>query len=58
MSEGDTRAGRNPGDEAPPGSPQSGEAVCPDCGGTGDRAGSPCPACGGTGRITAIVGDA
>ena len=48
----------NPGDEARPGSPQTGEDICPDCNGTGFLKGQPCPNCGGTGRVTKIVGDA
>ena len=51
--------GRNPGDEVPPGTPQSGEAICPACGGTGRLAGKgDCGNCGGTGKITQLVGDA
>ena len=49
---------RSPGDEARPGSPQTGENICPDCGGSGSRNGAGCETCGGSGRITAIVGDA
>jgi DnaJ-class molecular chaperone len=49
----------NPGDEVPPGTPQSGEATCPECGGTGLVAGSKaCQVCGGTGKVTQLVGDA
>ena len=48
----------HPGDEAPPGSPQTGEHICPDCHGEGRRDGEPCATCGGTGRIVGIVGDA
>jgi DnaJ-class molecular chaperone len=48
----------NPGDEAPPGSAQTGENTCPKCQGTGSVQGQPCPDCGGTGRVTEIVGDA
>jgi DnaJ-class molecular chaperone len=49
----------NPGDEVPPGSPDSGEAVCPDCGGTGKVAGArDCQTCGGTGKVTQLIGDA
>ena len=48
----------NPGDEADPGTPQSGEDVCPDCGGSGRQGVSKCPSCGGTGIIIALVGDA
>jgi DnaJ-class molecular chaperone len=49
---------RKPGDEARPGSKQSGDQICPDCGGTGRVEGADCPSCAGTGRVTAIVGDA
>jgi RecJ-like exonuclease len=49
----------NPGDEATPGSAQSGEAICPKCGGTGKLAGSKeCDNCGGTGIVVQLVGDA
>lgn len=49
----------NPGDQAPPGSPQTGENVCPRCGGQGRRAdGERCEHCGGTGKVIEIVGDA
>jgi DnaJ-class molecular chaperone len=49
---------RNPGDEAAPGAPQTGEGVCPECGGSGRIQGGECPNCGGTGRVVQIVGDA
>jgi hypothetical protein len=45
-----------PGDEAPAGTPGTGEKTCPDCGGSGQRAGRACPTCGGTGKINAGVG--
>jgi len=45
-----------PGDEAAPGSPGSGEAICPDCNGTGQRNGGPCPTCEGTGKIIQGIG--
>jgi hypothetical protein len=49
----------NPGDQAPPGSPQSGERICPRCGGEGRHAsGERCDYCGGTGRVIELVGDA
>lgn len=49
----------NPGDEVTPGTPQSGEAICPACQGAGRQdGGGPCPQCGGSGRIIALVGDA
>lgn len=50
---------RNPGDEAAPGTPQTGEDICPECNGSGkmpDQA--QCANCGGTGRIVKNVGDA
>ena len=46
----------NPGDEAEPGTPGTGENFCRHCGGTGEHDGVPCPVCGGTGRITEGVG--
>ncbi|HEX8166497.1 MAG TPA: hypothetical protein VF601_11995 [Beijerinckiaceae bacterium] len=49
---------RHPGDEARPGSAQTGELPCRTCGGSGRKGKAPCPDCGGTGRVTAIVGDA
>ena len=49
---------RKPGDESSPDCAQTGENLCPDCGGTGRLNGTSCPACDGTGRIVAIVGDA
>jgi DnaJ-class molecular chaperone len=47
-----------PGDEVAPGTPQSGEAPCPACGGDGMVESRPCEACRGSGTITALVGDA
>jgi hypothetical protein len=48
----------NPGDEAAPGTPGTGEDVCPRCGGTGQLQGRPCDECGGTGKVTVGVGGA
>ena len=49
----------NPGDQAPAGSPQTGENLCPKCSGKGTRAdGSRCENCGGTGKVIELVGDA
>jgi DnaJ-class molecular chaperone len=47
---------RNPGDEAPPGTVGTGEAICRDCHGTGKRDGQRCPTCGGTGRVVEGIG--
>lgn len=47
-----------PGDEAPVGTPGTGEDVCPDCGGTGQRAGGECPTCQGTGKVNVGIGGA
>jgi hypothetical protein len=47
-----------PGDEAPPGTPGTGEDVCPACGGSGQRAGRECPTCQGTGKVTVGIGGA
>ena len=40
-----------PGDEAPPGTPGTGEDACPKCDSSGKVDGEPCPDCGGTGRV-------
>jgi DnaJ-class molecular chaperone len=48
----------NPGDEVRPGTVQSGETVCPACGGSGRLGEDKCPSCAGTGIIVALVGDA
>jgi RecJ-like exonuclease len=51
--------GMNPGDEVAPGTPDSGEATCPGCKGTGAlEGGERCEACGGTGKVTQLIGDA
>lgn len=51
---------RNPGDEAAPGTPGTGEDVCPVCHGSGklQAAGGAqtCVNCGGTGVITEGIG--
>ncbi|NEX62923.1 hypothetical protein [Noviherbaspirillum galbum] len=48
----------HPGDEAAPGTPQTGEVTCPECDGQGNLAGKTCPNCGGTGMVVVTVGDA
>ena len=45
-----------PGDMALPGTPGTGENVCPHCGGSGDRDGMPCPVCDGSGKVTEGIG--
>lgn len=47
-----------PGDEARPGTPGTGEDVCPECNGSGKKAGKPCPNCEGTGRTVRGIGGA
>jgi hypothetical protein len=48
-----------PGDEAPPGTPGTGENLCPECSSSGRApGGGDCPVCAGTGRVTEGVGGA
>ena len=47
-----------PGDEARPGTPGTGEDLCDECGGSGQKDGGTCPACEGTGRVVRGVGGA
>jgi DnaJ-class molecular chaperone len=48
----------NPGDEAAPGTPGTGEDICPQCHGSGRMDSSSCPNCGGTGKIVKAIGGA
>ena len=48
----------NPGDEAPAGTPGTGENLCRECGGSGRLNGTACATCGGTGKVTTGVGGA
>ena len=48
----------NPGDEAAPGTPGTGENVCRRCNGTGKVGGRTCPICDGTGKVTEGIGGA
>ena len=41
----------NPGDDAAPGTPGTGETVCPQCSGSGKVQDASCPNCGGTGKV-------
>lgn len=52
-------AARNPGDDAAPGTEQTGEMTCPACHGSGKSGDQgPCANCGGTGLVVVTVGDA
>ena len=48
----------NPGDQAAPGTPGTGENICPACKGSGKIEAQPCPTCGGTGKIIEGMGGA
>lgn len=48
----------NPGDQARPGTPGTGENTCPECGGSGRVEGRACQSCGGTGKVIEGVGGA
>lgn len=47
-----------PGDKAWSGTPGTGEALCPDCGGSGKIEGRPCPTCDGSGIVIEGIGGA
>ena len=46
----------SPGDAAAPGTPGTGENVCPACKGSGRLGNDPCPNCSGTGVVIEGVG--
>jgi DnaJ-class molecular chaperone len=48
----------NPGDQAPPGTPGTGEDVCPKCGGSGRLDQGECENCGGIGKVIRGIGGA
>jgi hypothetical protein len=48
--------GGHSGDDAPPSTPGTGENICPDCNGSGQRDGRECPTCGGTGKVIEGIG--
>jgi RecJ-like exonuclease len=52
------RSQRAPGDEAAPGTPGTGEDVCPQCHGSGKKSGQRCENCAGTGKIVRGIGGA
>ena len=49
------RAAMSPGDDAVPGSPDSGEGLCPACSGSGRLDGRPCATCSGTGKVVETI---
>jgi RecJ-like exonuclease len=53
-----SQAALNPGDEAAPGTPGTGEDICRQCHGTGRIDGGACPNCGGTGKVVKAIGGA
>ncbi|HEX8301988.1 hypothetical protein [Sphingomonas sp.] len=48
----------NPGDQAAPGTPGTGENLCPRCAGSGEADGEQCPECRGTGIVIEGIGGA
>jgi DnaJ-class molecular chaperone len=52
------REGTNPGDEAAPGTPGTGENLCRNCNGSGKLGAEACPECGGTGKVIEGIGGA
>ena len=47
-----------PGDDAAPGTPGTGEDLCPECKGSGQLDGRPCANCEGTGKVIKGIGGA
>lgn len=54
--EGGSDVRRKPGSEAPEGTAGTGDAVCPQCRGTGRIDSGQCPNCLGTGTVTEGIG--
>lgn len=48
----------SPGDQAAPGTPDTGENLCPKCSGSGRLDGGECPNCGATGKVIEPIGGA
>jgi hypothetical protein len=48
--------GLNPGDEAVPGTPGTGDDICQACNGSGKKDGQKCATCDGTGKVTEGIG--
>jgi DnaJ-class molecular chaperone len=57
-ADGQPTAKMNPGDQAPAGTPGTGENLCPVCSGEGSVDGQQCASCGGTGVVIQGVGGA
>jgi hypothetical protein len=53
---GQRNTSMNAGDDAPVGTVGTGEALCPECRGTGRRGAESCPNCGGSGKIVQAIG--
>lgn len=47
-----------PGDQAPPGTPGTGENTCPVCNGSGSVEGRSCATCDGAGKVIEGIGGA
>jgi hypothetical protein len=48
----------NPGDEAAPGTPGTGENICAACNGSGKKDSQKCEQCNGTGKVIEGIGGA
>ena len=48
----------SPGDDAPEGTPGTGEDICPQCGGSGREGDGTCRNCQGTGKVNVGIGGA
>ncbi len=46
----------SPGDDAPEGTPGTGEDLCPACSGSGKIEGRTCPTCDGSGKVVEGIG--
>lgn len=51
-----TNEPQRPGDQAEPGTPGTGENLCPVCGGSGHLDGGDCAECEGTGKVIQGIG--
>ena len=56
QKKGSSKSQMHPGDDAPPGTPGTGENICPACKGSGKIGQKPCPECGGTGKVVEGIG--